>query len=186
MYFLFIYLRSIKIRTQSFLLKLFLLLLGCKVGKGFRCLGWPNFRIYPHKNIYIGNNVSIGKNITLQVQKNGKLVFEDNSKLTQDVIISVNKYVKIGKDSGVAEFCSIRDADHGYKKNQKMWDQLLISEEIVIGNDVQISRGCSVFRGAKIEDGVIIGANSMVFRNSKTIPYGIYMGNPLKLIGKRG
>jgi acetyltransferase-like isoleucine patch superfamily enzyme len=173
------------ILVRGWLLKMYLLLHGCKVGKKLRCSAWPFFRAVPYNNIRIGNHVTIGKSITLQVQKNGKLFLDDYSKLTENVIIAVNSSVRIGKHTGIAEFCSIRDSDHEISKNTKIWDQPVISEDIIIGNDVQISLGCSIFRGAKIDNGVIIGANSMVFRNSKTIPYGIYMGNPLKLIGKR-
>ncbi len=171
---------------RGWFLKLYLLSHGCKVGKRIRCNSWPNFRAVPFRNIIIGDYVTIGTNITIQIKKSGKLFLDDYSKLTQDIVIAVSSSVSIGKHSGVAEFCSIRDTDHGVSKKETMWNQPTISEEIIIGNDVQISLGCSIFRGAKIEDGVIIGANSMVFRNSKTIPYGIYMGNPLKLIGKRG
>jgi acetyltransferase-like isoleucine patch superfamily enzyme len=177
--------RNRVILFRGWLLKMYLLLHGCKVGKKLRCSAWPYFRAIPFRNISIGDHVTIGKNSTLQVQKSGELYLDDYSKLTQDVIISVSSSVRIGKYSGIAEFCSIRDSDHGTSKNARMWDQPVISEEIIIGNDVQISLGCSIFRGTKIEDGVIIGANSMVFRNTRTIPYGIYMGNPLKLIGKR-
>ena len=170
---------------RGYLLKYFLLFHGCKVGKGLRCHGLPDFRTIPDKNIEIGNKVTIGKRITLMVFPGGKLILEDFCKLTQDIIISVNSYVKIGKNSGVAEFSSIRDADHGIKIGELMWDQSLISESVQIGDDVQISRGCSIFRGVKIEEGAIIGAHCILTRNFRCIPNGIYLGNPPKLIGKR-
>jgi acetyltransferase-like isoleucine patch superfamily enzyme len=170
---------------RGFLLRFYLILHGCKVGRKLRCHGWPYFRVIPAKNIFIGEKVTIGKRITIEVCGKGKIILDDQCKLTQDVLISAYQYVRIGKNSGVAEYSSIRDADHGAVAGKLIWNQALISEPINIGEDVQISRGCSLFRGVNIENGVIIGANCILTRNFKSIPNGIYFGNPPKLIGKR-
>ena len=39
--------------------------------------------------------------------------------------------------------------------------------------------------GAKIAKGVFIGSNSVVTRKTITEEYGIYAGNPIKLIANR-
>ena len=170
---------------RGWLLKYYLALHGCKVGKSLRCVEWPYFRSVPNNNIFIGNFVTIGRNVTLQSSKNGRIILKDYVKLTQDNLISAASEVHIGNHSGLAEYVSIRDSDHGIAKGETMWSQPMVSEPIRIGNDVQISRGCAVFRGVTIEDGVIIGAHSIVTRNIKTVKNGIYLGSPLKLIGKR-
>ena len=179
------FIRNRQIELRGFMLTLYLRMLGCKVGKGLRCTGWPFFKVLPCGNIEIGNHVTIGKNVTLEVQQSGRLLLDDYSKLTQNVIVSVCSSVRIGKHSGVAEYCSIRDSEHGAKKGQLLWQQPLISDPIIIGDDVQISRGCSIFRGTTVERGVIIGANCILTRNCRTVENGIYLGTPPKLIGKR-
>jgi len=54
---------------------------------------------------------------------------------------------------------------------------------IVIGNDVWIGKGVTLLDGSKIEDGVIVGANSLVTRNLP--PFTICGGNPARVIRKR-
>ena len=53
----------------------------------------------------------------------------------------------------------------------------------VIGNDVWIGQNAVILPGVNIEDGAIIGANSVV--GTKVAPYTIVAGNPAKVIRKR-
>jgi len=53
----------------------------------------------------------------------------------------------------------------------------------VIGNDVWIGQNAVILPGVNIEDGAIIGANSVV--GSNVAPYTIVAGNPAKVIRKR-
>lgn len=52
--------------------------------------------------------------------------------------------------------------------------------KITIGNDVWIGYGAMILPGANIPDGAVIGANSIITKELE--PYGIYVGNPAKLI----
>ena len=53
----------------------------------------------------------------------------------------------------------------------------------IIGNDVWIGYGATILNGAKIGDGAIIAAGSVVTKDVE--PYSIVGGNPAKLIKKR-
>jgi acetyltransferase-like isoleucine patch superfamily enzyme len=53
-------------------------------------------------------------------------------------------------------------------------------DEITIENDVWIGHGAMLLPGAHIPNGTVIGANSVV--SKKLEPFGIYVGNPAKLI----
>lgn len=55
--------------------------------------------------------------------------------------------------------------------------------DILIGNDVWIGRGATIMSGVRIENGAVIGANSVVTKNIG--PYEIWAGNPCKFIKKR-
>lgn len=55
--------------------------------------------------------------------------------------------------------------------------------DIIVGNDAYIGAGTVVMPGVNIGEGALVGANSLVNRNLK--PWGIYFGNPVKLIGMR-
>lgn len=55
--------------------------------------------------------------------------------------------------------------------------------DIKIGDDAYLGANCVVMPGVTIGEGALVGANSLVNRNLK--PWGIYFGNPVKLIGER-
>ena len=84
----------------------------------------------------------------------------------------------------VAEFVSIRDAEHNYLRDDFIKNQSLISEAVVIESDVWIGRSSCVLLGSRITTGCIIGANSLVKRKTTT-PFTIYVGVPAKEISKR-
>jgi acetyltransferase-like isoleucine patch superfamily enzyme len=172
-------------RFKGILLKWYLLMHGCKVGKGLKCAKFPYFKGFPNKNITIGNYVDLGRNNTFELSKNGKIILDDYVLLHQNILISCNNQIKIGKFSAVAENVSIRDGNHQFSKNQYYRLQDSVSEPIEIGEDAGIAAGCVVLMGAKISKGAFIGSNSVITRKSIIEEYGIYAGNPLKLIATR-
>lgn len=182
---LFIKLRKLLWLVKSIILKLFLMSLGCKVGNNLLCKQFPIFRSVPRKNISIGNNVTIGYRITFDVSNRGKLSIGNHTNLTQDIMISSNASVEIGNNTLLAENVSIRDSDHGTKKNSIIQTQESISLPIQVKDDVWLGAGVRVLKGSFISKGCIIAANSIVLSKSKTIEYQIYGGTPIKKIGER-
>lgn len=178
-------LRNRSSRFKGMLLKIYLLAHGCKVGKGLKCATLPYFKGFPNKNIIIGDHVDLGRNNTIELAKNGQLIFEDYALLHQNILISCNSKITFGKWSAVAENTSIRDGNHTFSKNEYYRKQECVSEPIEIGEDTGIAAGCVVLMGAKIPKGAFIGSNSVVTKKSVMEEYGIYAGNPLKLISKR-
>ena len=55
--------------------------------------------------------------------------------------------------------------------------------DIKICDDAYIGAGSIVLPGVTIGEGAVVGANSLV--NRKLKPWGIYFGNPVKLVGMR-
>lgn len=172
-------------RAKGFLLKLYLLMHGCKVGRRLKCKSWPTFRNRPKRNLFIGDNVTIGYRITFQPLDEGRIILSDRVNLTQDIIIVAGAEVSIGRHTGIAEFVSIRDCDHVFEKGKEFGPYPLVCDPVYLGDCVQISAGCSIFRGARIESGALIGPHSVVTRGMKIVKNGVYLGNPPKLIGKR-
>lgn len=170
---------------RGMLLKLYLVMHGCKVGKGLKCAGFPYFKGFPNKNVFIGNYVDLGRNNTFELSVNGKLILEDYVLFHQNILISCNKEIHIKKWAALAEHVSIRDGNHSFAKKEYYRKQIGVSEAIEIGEDAGISAGCVVLMGAKIEKGVFIGSNSVVTKKTLTEEYGIYAGNPIKFIAKR-
>jgi acetyltransferase-like isoleucine patch superfamily enzyme len=167
------------------LVKFYLLVHGCKVGKKLKCRGLPYFRTIPYRNIFIGNYVTLGKYVTLETHKGGRIILDDYVLLSENVLISSHSSVSFGKWSGAGEYSSIRDADHGSAAGILIRKQSSIAEPIKIGDDVQISRGCTILKGSIVEDGAVIGANSIVWKGVKIEKNGIYFGVPARLITDR-
>ena len=138
-----------------------------------------------NRNLFIGDRVYMGRNITLEVYPGARLVIGNNVNLTQDILISCHKKITIGDYTGIAERVSIRDTDHEFRQKAHWVTQGTLSETINIGKDVIVSLGTSVFKGSSVPDGAVLGAYSMIFRNTKIIAYGVYFGNPPKLMFMR-
>ena len=71
----------------------------------------------------------------------------------------------------------------GFSQDAPSLDKLPIKGDTVVGNDVWIGQNSLILPGAKIGNGVIIGANSVV--GGEIPPYSIVAGNPARLVRKR-
>lgn len=174
--------RNLIYRCKGSWLKLYLLLHGCEVGKGLKCIKYPSFRLVPNKNIVFGNNVTIGEYITFEIVNGAVLKIGNHVNLTRNVTIAANSKIEIGSNCLIAENVSVRDTNHKTAKHQLISQQASDSEPVFIGEDVWIGANSVVLKGSNIPNGVVIGANSLVLKKSSIESYGIYGGNPLRLL----
>jgi acetyltransferase-like isoleucine patch superfamily enzyme len=132
------------------------------------------------KKIKIGKNVTIYPNVSFSGE--GEVIIGDNVQIGEGTLIYSHKKIHIGNNVAIAGQCYIIDCNHGVDKNSKIQDQPLEFDEdgIFIGNDVWVASGAKIIRGSKINDGVVIGAMSVV--NSVIDKYGIAVGIPAKII----
>ena len=165
---------------KGFVIKIYLLSNGCKVGKRLKCKKFPLFRTIPRGNIFIGNNVNIGYRITFDILIKGKLNIGNFVNLTQDIVISSSSIVNIANNVLIAENVSIRDSDHGTSSLQLIREQPQVSKPISIDEDVWIASGCRILKGVHLPEGCIIGTNSIVTNKSIVEPYSINVGSPCK------
>jgi acetyltransferase-like isoleucine patch superfamily enzyme len=135
-------------------------------------------------SIKLGSDINIYNNCVFEFGSNSQLLIGDHVIFSYGCVLCVNKSIKIGNHVQIGEYTSIRDTTHDYvdyfKPIMKNQD---ISDSISIGNNVWIGRNCLIFPGAVIEDGVVIGANSLVKGVLKSNK--IYGGNPLREIKSR-
>ena len=116
-------------------------------------------------------DVIIGKNVQIN---SGTVIYSGNG-------------VTIGAGSMIAANCTLAPVNHAYERAD-----LTISEQrfppgrggIIIEEDVWIGAGTVLLDGAVVRRGCVIGAQSLV--RGETQPYGVYVGNPLRLIKLRG
>lgn len=140
--------------------------------------------------IYMENpNVIFGKNNIIfegvKFRGKGKIIIGDNVSISSDTIIYSDKEITIGNDTMIAAQCYIIDCDHGMSKGIPMREQGLIPKKIIIGQDVWIGAGAKILKGVELNDGVVIGAGSVVTSKLKTEKYEIYAGVPARKISER-
>lgn len=133
--------------------------------------------------ISIGDGSKVGRLVTLETREGGTIEIGKNVTLTRGVLISSVSHIRIGDDTQIGEYASIRDQDHGIRKGVAIRSQPFDSNPVHIGRDVWIGRGACILKGVTIGDGAVVGANSVVTRD--VAPGTIVAGAPAREIGKR-
>lgn len=161
---------------------------GHKVGGGLSSRTWNPFECSPggRRRIEIGKGVKFGRNMSIRVKRGAELVIGDRTAFTGDTYVRAERSIRFGAHVLVAEHVSVRDSSHGTAAGTDIADQHPSYGSVEIGRDVWIGAGCRILMGAKVPDGCIIGANSVVIRKSALEPGGVYGGAPVRLLKKRG
>ncbi|MBN9245294.1 MAG: acyltransferase [Mesorhizobium sp.] len=149
-----------------------------RVERGFR------LRHGGHRGLSIGKSVYLGAGTVIDCPYPGTLSIGDNVTLTHGVFISAAKSVTIGKDTLIGEYVSIRDANHQIDISPvPIRQQPMLAQGCEIGSDVWIGRGCAILAGSQLQDGCVVGANSVV---KGDVPRNaIVAGSPAKIIRYR-
>lgn len=122
---------------------------------------------YPTR-IHLGENVAISDEVVIESADRGMAD------------------ISIGKDTVIGPYVVIEALDHIYKDARTpIAQQGHVYGHVVIGEDVWIGAHVTILRGSIIPNGCVIGACSLVTRHHVLEPYGVYVGNPLRKIGKR-
>jgi len=160
------------------------------IALGGHCEGLPRvsssvtWKYPPHEGIRISRGLDIGPGCFFDVPPGGMLTIEEKVKITGNVYISCLNRVEIGRNTLIAEHCSIRDAEHLTSLDKPINQQGLKAGEIIIGEDVWICKGSLILGCAVISSGTILGANSML-KNVETEENCFYVGAPARKIKKR-
>ncbi|MEN8134167.1 MAG: acyltransferase [Thermodesulfobacteriota bacterium] len=139
-------------------------------------------------------SINISANATLKVENElvigqGTLILADagavinikgrlnstGSGITCETRIMSEKSIEIGYDCIIAWGCCITDSN---------WHELSGTKRfrpVSIGNHVWIGHDCSILPGAKIGDGCVIGAKSLVLGREYK-PFNLLAGNPVRVV----
>lgn len=164
---------------------LYLRMHGCQVGKKLRCLGWPVMRCVPKGNIRIGHHVSLGKGVVLEITETGSLQLDDHALIGDYCTLSSAHSISMHKWSGIAERVSIRDNFHGMHADELYRLQASSGSPVVLEEDTGVGAGAVLLQGARLPKGAFVGANAVITVHTPLEPYGIYAGNPAKLVKSR-
>jgi virginiamycin A acetyltransferase len=116
----------------------------------------------------------------------GNIIIGKNVNINSGTVLYSGNGIKIGDNTLIGPNCSITPVEHEFKKkNELIRNQGFRKSEleIIIEEDVWIGSNVVILGGAIIRKGSIIGANSLV--NRETEAYTINYGTPLKKIGYR-
>lgn len=142
-----------------------------------------NIQKWGDVRVVLGKNVRIGSNTILW--GTGTIVIGENSHVGEESWIYSNKNggVTIGCDVNIAARLYIIDSNHKFEKGKLIREQDLESEHIYIGDDVWIGANVTIIKGARIGNGCVVGAASLV---NKTFPDNSIIGGvPAKILKTR-
>lgn len=106
--------------------------------------------------------------------------------INRNFYCTANEGIFIGNRVMFGANCSIVGGDHSYsnpKMNMRFTSELGDNRKIIIEDDAWIGHGTVILKKAKIAEGCIVGANSLL--NSDTRPYSVYAGQPARFIKPR-
>lgn len=136
-----------------------------------------------HSKLKIGHDVRIGEYSIIDVPAYGELNIGNNVTLSMGCVIASQSVVKIGDNSLVGEYTSIRDADHGILLGSLIRTQEMHPNPVHIAEDVWIGRGCAILKGVILSTGCVVGANSVVTKSVE--PNAVVVGAPARKISIR-
>lgn len=144
--------------------------------------------IKPEVKIIIHDRVMIDSFVKIKPGggDGGDVIIGENTHVNSGSVIYSGNGVKIGKNVLIAANCTLASVNHEYHdKNRKIMEQQYTPSKggILIMDDVWIGANTVILDGSIIEQGVVVGAQSLVRGVLKA--YTIYAGNPLKVIGER-
>lgn len=178
-----------------------------KKWKGILKMLWYRLKAYKvrllrGKYIQMGRNVKLQTRVKLLVDQS-QISLCDNCLIKESSIlfskrgakIVIGKNTSIGKNNEIASNCSIEigsdcifganvyvtDSNHEYKTPGVLFkDQGMVSEKVVIGDNVWVGRNAMILKGVHIGSNSIVAAGAVV---TKSFPdFTIIGGNPAKII----
>jgi acetyltransferase-like isoleucine patch superfamily enzyme len=139
-----------------------------------------------NSRIIIGDNVIVARSTIIR-SRNGDIVIGDGTSIGSNCIIATDTGLRIGKDVLIAAYCYLSGGgSHNYDNTTVPIIKQNVSSKggITVGDGAWIGAQTVVLDGAKIAEGAIVGAHSLV--NKEMPAMSISFGTPAKVVRMRG
>lgn len=147
----------------------------------------PSCRISPKSSIHLRDGMlTLGKDSFIHDYViidtlDGIIEIEDNVSINPFTVIYGHGGITIRSNTRIATSTVIVASNHIFESKEILIrKQGVVKKGIVIGNDVWIGANVVVLDGVEIGNGCVIGASTLISRDTKE--FGVYVGNPAKLI----
>ncbi len=185
------------LKTPYYIYRLFRDIIFCSIvlkkwDRTWRFHFLPIIRIHKQGSLVIGksfvacsdpkkNSIGVNQKVIITVlKKNAKLIIGNNVGISGSTI-SCDQSIKIGNNVLVGSGVLIMDSDaHPIKSEDRNDPTKVISQEIIINDNVFIGARSIILKGIKIGEGAIVAAGSIV--SSNVAARTIVGGNPAKFI----
>ena len=149
---------------------------------------FPNSR--EESKLYIGKNavfsvlgdMTIDSGCDIEVFDGATLIFHGAKhgvcNVNRGLTIICGERIEVLSDVGIGRDVTIRDTNGNHYMNTLGYKP---SIPVVIGERVWLCESCTIMPGVKLGDGTVVGANSMVTKN--TVPHSLVSGIPAESIG---
>ncbi|MBI5094664.1 MAG: acyltransferase [Candidatus Hydrogenedentes bacterium] len=135
------------------------------------------------RNVHIGAGTRVGRRTYLKTDGAGRIEIGRHVTINDGATIVAYQEVRIGDNTMIGEYVTIRDQNHGSRRGELVRSQPYDVAPVSIGSDAWLGRGVCVLRGVTVGDGAVVGANAVVTKDVS--PYAVVGGVPARPLGVR-
>lgn len=131
--------------------------------------------------LFVEGKFSIGRGCRFDIGEGGIVELGDGGYIAAFSLFIITKKLKIGKNCAISWNCQFLDNDFHHIEYEGKKEK---SNSIIIGDNVWIGSGVSIYKGTIVPNGCVIASNSVVrgvFENENSI----ISGNPAKVIKEK-